>query len=79
MYGFVHACTILTIGRSINLYMKGLAKKKKTQDFSHGDLPLHEHTRSFKRSADILPFCHPYSNGDGIGGFATCEVVHIRV
>ena len=28
MYGFVHACTILTIGRSINLYMQGLAKKK---------------------------------------------------
>ena len=29
MYGFVHARTILTIGRSINLFMQGLAKKTK--------------------------------------------------
>ena len=63
---------------------------KQTHNFLHGDVPLHEHTRSCKVSADIgptthtgcsesFPFCHLHSNGDGIWGFATCNVFQIWV
>ena len=65
MYAFVHVYTILTVGRSINLYMQGFPRIKH-MIFLQDDFPLHEHTRSCKRSADIgpsFPFCHLYSNG----------------
>ena len=29
MYAFVHVCTILTLGRSINLYMQGFPRSKR--------------------------------------------------
>jgi hypothetical protein len=63
---------------------------KQAHGFLHGDFPLHEHTRSCKRSADTgpskytgcsesCPFCRLYSNGGGIWGFATCQAVQIWV
>jgi len=72
MYAFVHVCTILTLGRSINLYKQGFPRSKH-MIFVHGDFPLHEHTRSCKTSAskyigcsESFPFYHLYSNSDGI-------------
>jgi hypothetical protein len=64
-------------------------ERKNCQTFHH-DFPLHEHTRSCKRSADTgpskytgcsesCPFCRLYSNGGGIWGFATCQAVQIWV
>ena len=88
MYAFVHVCTNLTLDRSINLYMQ-VFPRSKHMIFCMAIFPC-MNIRSCKMSADIgpstytgcsesFPFCHLYSNGDGIWGFATCEAVQVWV
>jgi len=76
MYAFVHVCTILTLGRSINLYKQGFPRSKH-MIFLHGDFPLYEHARSYKKytgCSEAFPFCHPYSIGDGIHCMGVCNM-----
>ena len=89
MYAFLHVCTILTLSKK-HTSVHARFSSKQTHDFVHGHFPLHEHISYCKKSADIspskytgcsesFPFCHLYSNGDEILGFATCDVVQIWV
>ena len=89
MCAFVHVYTILTLGRSINLYMQGFPRSKhmilcmtifpymNIQDLAKGLLT--SGPSKYTCCSESFPFCHLYSNGGGIWGFATCEAVQIWV
>ena len=54
MYAFVHFCTILTLGRTINLYMQGFPRSKH-MIFCMAIFPYMNIQDLAKRSADIGP------------------------